>query len=709
MPMPDTDTHHSEIPARQICHRRGRRDDLYARLGQDHARARHLGGAQRDPGCRAEAVRRRRHAVLSVRRSRPSRPFIAGDLGIRLNFYMDVFGGGSSTEALIGIAIGVIEAGMCKTVAIFRSMNGFTQVRIGGTGARSAAPVAGDMLHSRAYGWQSAGQMFAPTFMRHMYDYGTTPEQVAHVKVVHSQHASNNPKAYLQEALDGRGRAQQPHDLQAAAPARLLRRDRQRHAHHRHLAPSAPRTAAITPVLIRGVVGPLLQAARRHALPARADLDRRRPLRQGHPVAELRASGRRTSTSPAPTTPSPSPRCCSSRITASARRARAGSTSATARSGSAASGPTTPSGGHLCEGYTHGMNMVIENVRQLRHDVDDYCPVGPDGKRQHTYDYREGGCRQVKDCEVTRQSRLGQSRRPARPWSCGAAEGGNRTCDPGQLSRHAAAVDELDDENLDYFKHCAAHDFHLQRCAGCSLLRYPPTTACPWCMSPKSDMGAGRGQGRGALLHRGASRHPAGLQGAHALSDPAGRPRHAEGQADRARGAARGRQPAHAGRQAGAAGHGEDGSASARACAWCSPTWRRACRCRNGRSTRPRRSRPSRGAIRRSRHERGLESSSPRIWRARSTKSFELAWIAEDRGVWQSATSTTARSASSSRWRMVDVSTGSTFPMTPKRPGRGSRDRRAGGRRDADARRRPRTGTIRPGLNKRLSVMRRFG
>src|SRR5215472_17076945 len=37
-------------------------------------------------------------------------PFIASDLGIRLNFYMDVFGG-SSTEALIGIAIGVIEAG----------------------------------------------------------------------------------------------------------------------------------------------------------------------------------------------------------------------------------------------------------------------------------------------------------------------------------------------------------------------------------------------------------------------------------------------------------------------------------------------------------------------------------------------------------------------------------------------------------------------
>src|SRR5246127_2670793 len=126
-------------------------------------------------------------------------PFIAGDLGIRLNFYMDVFGGGSSTEALIGIAIGVIEAGMCKTVAIFRAMNGFSQVRIGGTGARAAAPVMGDALHGRAYGWQSAGQMFAPTFMRHMHDYGTRPEQVAHVKHFHSCHASNNPKAFYKQ------------------------------------------------------------------------------------------------------------------------------------------------------------------------------------------------------------------------------------------------------------------------------------------------------------------------------------------------------------------------------------------------------------------------------------------------------------------------------------------------------------------------------
>ena len=44
-------------------------------------------------------------------------------------------------------------------------------------------------------------------------------------------------------------------------------------------------------------------------------------------------------------------------------------------------------------------------------------------------------------------------------------------------------LDDLERENLAYFKYCKEHDFHLQACANCRLLRYPPTTACPWCMA----------------------------------------------------------------------------------------------------------------------------------------------------------------------------------------------------------------------------------
>src|SRR5262245_12733996 len=57
-------------------------------------------------------------------------PTVGSDLGMRLNFYMDVLGGGSSIEALIGLAMGAIEAGMCKVVAIYRSMNGATGMRM---------------------------------------------------------------------------------------------------------------------------------------------------------------------------------------------------------------------------------------------------------------------------------------------------------------------------------------------------------------------------------------------------------------------------------------------------------------------------------------------------------------------------------------------------------------------------------------------------
>src|SRR2546426_3878960 len=80
-------------------------------------------------------------------------------------------------------------------------MNGYSEFRIGGTGARAAQPVRGMDLAQVPFGMRSAGQTFAFTFMRHMYEYGTTSEQVAHVKVAHSKHASQNPKAIQTERV----------------------------------------------------------------------------------------------------------------------------------------------------------------------------------------------------------------------------------------------------------------------------------------------------------------------------------------------------------------------------------------------------------------------------------------------------------------------------------------------------------------------------
>ena len=325
--------------------------------------------------------------------------FIAGDLGIRLNFFMDVNGGGSSTEALIGIAIGIMEAGMCKCVAIFRSMNGYSQVRIGGTGARSAAPVNGDMLHSRAYGWQSAGQMFGPTFMRHMYDYGTRPEQVAAVKAIHSEHASNNPKAYYKERVTV---AEVLASRMICKPLHLLDCCVETDNGNAIIVTSAGRARHCRhpPALIRGVVGrcskPRLDMHYQHG-----------PISTvaGRYAREILWPNAGVGPEDVDVTGSYDAFTFTTMLQLEdygfCKKGEGGDyvSNGTIRLGGKR--PNNTSGGHLCEGYTHGINMVIENVRQLRHDADDSCPIGADGKRRHSYDYREGGCRQVKNVEVT--------------------------------------------------------------------------------------------------------------------------------------------------------------------------------------------------------------------------------------------------------------------------------------------------------------------
>jgi acetyl-CoA acetyltransferase len=327
-----------------------------------------------------------------------SATFVAGDLGIRPNFYMDVVGGGSSTEALVGIAIGVIEAGMCKTVAIFRSMNGYSQVRIGGTGVRAAAPITGD-LHGRAYGWQSAGQSFAPTFMRHMYDYGTKPEQVAAVKVAHSHHASNNPKAYykrrytVEDVLNSRFICKPLHLLDCCVETDnatcVVVTSAERAKDMKHPL-----------VLIRGVVG--------RCTKPRADMHYQAgPISTvaGHYAKDILWPNAGVGPEDIDLTGSYDAFTFTTMLQLEdygfCKKGEGGVyvSDGTIRLGGRR--PNNTSGGHLCEGYTHGMNMVIENVRQLRHDADDSCPLGPDGRRRHSYDYREGGCRQVRNAEVS--------------------------------------------------------------------------------------------------------------------------------------------------------------------------------------------------------------------------------------------------------------------------------------------------------------------
>jgi uncharacterized OB-fold protein len=59
----------------------------------------------------------------------------------------------------------------------------------------------------------------------------------------------------------------------------------------------------------------------------------------------------------------------------------------------------------------------------------------------------------------------------------------------------ALELHEREIENSEYFRYCAAHEFRLQCCDSCGLVRYPPTTACPWCANPKVHWMAVEGKG----------------------------------------------------------------------------------------------------------------------------------------------------------------------------------------------------------------------
>ena len=338
-------------------------------------------------------------------------PWVSGDLGLRLNFYMDVFGGGSSTEALVGLAIGAIEAGMCNTVALFRSMNGYSDFRIGGTGARAAQPVRGLDLAQVPFGMRSAGQNFAPTFMRHMYEYGTTSEQVAAVRAGPQPARLPEPEGLPEGPGDGGGRGGLALDREAAAPPRLLPGDGQRHPPSSSPPPSARATSSGSPPTswawpaastsraldFHWAHGPISRVAGYYAKdivfgqagigPEDVDVTGSYDAFTFTTMLQLEEYG-----------------FC-----------KKGEGGAYVSSGIIELGgkrPNNTSGGHLCEGYTHGMSMVIENVRQLRGTVDDYCPGAADGK--HTYDYAPGKLPAGQGRAHHHEPRLGDAARPAR-------------------------------------------------------------------------------------------------------------------------------------------------------------------------------------------------------------------------------------------------------------------------------------------------------
>lgn len=110
-----------------------------------------------------------------------------------------VVGGGNLVADCVATAAAVIEAGTCKAVLIYRSLNGRSGHRFGTITGPVA--VADEWQFSAPHGFLIPPQLFAMWARRHQAVYGTTSEDLGQIAITQRAHAVNNPHAISQQPL----------------------------------------------------------------------------------------------------------------------------------------------------------------------------------------------------------------------------------------------------------------------------------------------------------------------------------------------------------------------------------------------------------------------------------------------------------------------------------------------------------------------------
>ena len=124
---------------------------------------------------------------------------VATELGLPRAHYMnDMFAGGNVAVAFMLHATAVIEAGLASNVLCFRSMNGRSGVRLGGSRDQNAY---GFSQYTAPFGWITYPQAMAMWCRRHMSKYGTTSAQLGAVAVNCRKNAALNERAMQRKPM----------------------------------------------------------------------------------------------------------------------------------------------------------------------------------------------------------------------------------------------------------------------------------------------------------------------------------------------------------------------------------------------------------------------------------------------------------------------------------------------------------------------------
>jgi acetyl-CoA C-acetyltransferase len=108
--------------------------------------------------------------------------------------------GGSSYQVAVGHALESIAAGRCSIALITLAGRPRSEGMATGTATRAGNVAQPDVQFEYPYG-PTVVNMYAMCAARHMYQYGTTSEQLAWIKVAASHHAQHNPHAMLRDVV----------------------------------------------------------------------------------------------------------------------------------------------------------------------------------------------------------------------------------------------------------------------------------------------------------------------------------------------------------------------------------------------------------------------------------------------------------------------------------------------------------------------------
>lgn len=121
-------------------------------------------------------------------------------LGVRdPRWYLDQFGGGSVSHAIVGQAALAIHAGIADTIVCYRALNARSEFRMGGTGRPLVDAV--ETQYQAPYGYFVPPQQFAMAARAHMEKYGTTEEQLGRIAVQQRANAVLNERAMMREPI----------------------------------------------------------------------------------------------------------------------------------------------------------------------------------------------------------------------------------------------------------------------------------------------------------------------------------------------------------------------------------------------------------------------------------------------------------------------------------------------------------------------------